>query len=1286
MSDVRAELHLRPGLRLATRRPGPHRRSWIIRPDDLVVLDVATVNLRVVPGEGDDDATLVRDGPGTAYLILTLPPQHLTEVAYFTTVEGYPVEKPGDDKPEAKDPDTSTGDEDLDDPPIDARLAGWSTLSFIVRDEHLPITWTLEGLFAKIPELELSVAPNALPPRPPQRRLDPSFEIAVQGAAFGGLGLIESLLGAAGGTGAPATGPAEANGSLSSVSRVVAASGGEPAERAAAVLGARRASLRGLARDRRTARTIGHVLGLSEVTGSATSAFLEPELIGGVEIAPLLARPSPRPPTERETGIELPHRLILSPNRHGRWFQRETAGTSVETGHTELWHTRLGVLRPDGRFVDGADPLRTLRAIWTTQLPPPTTPDPGDDVTVPKHSDTDPFRTSLDRFDRHNVVHLTSNFQLREWNNAKRFFEPSPLDVELLALSSLGGWLDSRGVWDDQPLGLSVEEWRHRATLGRDHYVRVVYAGRLFPLGHRASLVKISERRFEEAKPGHPAYLRQRMFLIVREPVRTYRGSGLVYDGPEPARENERWDLKIPFAAARIMTVVSPLLDQPKSGEVAPGLLQSAFWPYVGGEPFRFHVIATDVAGQPVELQMPLIFVGQEEGDRQVTDPSDPLTSIVPTSVRTEYESRTWPQGPQAGQLLSKVPLGGQKVAFAPSAEPDDTSFAVDSLTFGGEVPAKATYNKLNRRQPRYVPVVRATALSIPAIQQLAQTDQPAELVYHAAYLEHGFGPGNAGEVFLAAPKTAAKLGIAFSARADRSGGFVAPDMALSGLSRITGPVSGAVDLATAGSFDPTAWFGAITDARLFGALKLSDILDVTPFSALDALPRFVGDSLDQVGRVVADLERLERLLATAGSIPAAADVSTQLAELVDPDTGALAKLVKDPTTLPDAIDRLTTLANDLAGLPAALEAAGLGSGLRAVVGEAAESLTKTIPGALGLLGAFAGGDLLPESFAARFDWRPVLRPTSIFKPNGLRNLILSVEAVGDEMVVTCSLDDFVLDLEVLILAFERVQFRARAGRKPEIDVAFTGFTFAGPLSFIEVLRELIPFDGFSDPPEVDVTPEGITAGFSTSLPNIAVGVFSLENLSLAAGFSVPFVGPPMTTWFRFCERENPARLTVSLFGGGFFFGITVDASGLQVVEGAFEFGAAISVNFGVASGSVSAMAGLYFKIEGSAITLAGYFRLRGEVEALGIVSVSIELYLEMRYEDGGGKSGKCVGTATISIEIEVALFSATIKITATKKFAGSGEGGDPTLAETLNITPAVTSTDWDEYWGAFAA
>lgn len=1254
---------------------GPDRRHWIIRPDDLVVLDLALENLKIVPGADGKPARLERSGPGTAYLLVTLPPQHLIEVAYFTTDENYPVSKPDQNKPGEGDPDAGTtkkDDEELGTPPIDARLAGWSTLAFIVRDENLPIDWTLEAVLKKIPELELNVAANALPPRDPPLWFDTLLVGMLQPAELAGIGVLDAAAGIVG-----------ASARVSEVLSVVASEApagsrfriGSPG--AARGLGPR--SIRGPARDLRAIRTVGHVLGLSDATGSDTSVTFD-QLAGNLaEVGPIvaLARPEPRAPGDRETSLELPWRIILSPNRHGAWFHTETAATSEATGHTELWHTRLGVRREDGTLVDGPDPLRTVRAIWTTQKPPPSTPAPGAPVVNAPHDNDDPFRASLDPFDRVQVVHLSSNFQLRQWDNKDRYFEPSALDVDLLALTSLGGWLDSRGVWDDQPLGLSIEEWRHRATLGRDHYVRVVYAGRLFPLGHRASLVKITERRFEEGEDGHPAYLRQRMFLIVREPVRTYRQSGLTYQGTDSNRKDEQWDLMLPFTAARITTKVSPLLDPPETGEVQTGMKQGAFWPWVGGKPFRFHIVATDMAGAPVEMEMPLIFVGQEQGDLSYE------AGIVPTAVATQYATAIWPD---TGELLATVPLGGQKVAFATSATPDDTAFAVQSITFGGEVPIATKYNAMNARQPRYVPVVRRSQLDVPALQQIAQTDQPATLAYDRAYLLHGFGSGNPGEVFLAADTTAPKLGVAFSSRSSRSGGLVAPDMSLSGLSRITGPLSGSTALAATGTFDPKEWFGAITEARLFGALKLSDIIDVSPFSHLDELPKFVGDSLDQVQRVVADMERL-RLLLEPENVPAASTVELFLDQLVHPSTGAISALLSGTGDLNDVDDKLLALTAALDKLEDDLPAANLADGPKAVLIEAVHSLFTTLPAIdLGLLGRFAKGDVLPERFAARFDWRPVLKPTSVFKPTGTRNLILSVEASGESLTVTCSLDHFTLDLAVLILDFERVQFRSRAGRKPEIDVKFTGFEFAGPLSFIETLRDLVPFDGFSDPPDIRVTPEGISAGFSTGLPNIAVGVFSLENLSLAAGFTVPFVGPPMSTWFRFCERENPSRLTVSLFGGGFFFGITVDASGLQVVEGAIEFGAAISVNFGVASGSVSAMAGLYFKIEGSAVTLAGYFRLRGEVEALGIISVCIELYLEMRYEDGGGKSGKCVGTATISVEIEVALFSTTIKITATKKFAGSGSGSDPTLAETLNLTPAMTSTDWNEYCEAFAA
>ncbi len=686
-------------------------------------------------------------------------------------------------------------------------------------------------------------------------------------------------------------------------------------------------------------------------------------------------------------------------------------------------------------------------------------------------------------------------------------------------------------------------------------------------------------------------------------------------------------------------------------------------------------------------MAMPLIFVGKEITDAKYEEsiiPADPALSKE--RVQSEYETALWPG---TSTKRATVPLLGQKIAFAESADADDTAFAVQTLTFGAEVPAEPKYKALGPKRPRFFPVVRKAEIDVPSLQRLAGTSDAAGVVYPHNYLLHAFAAGggaNAGQVFLEADPDATKLEVPFSSQGDRSGGLVTPDLQLSALSRVTGPVSGDPKLAAEGSFDPGAWFGALGGAKLFGVLSLADILHDVGFDELDKLPQLTGQALNQVEQMVSRLERLRRLV-NAKPVPQTGALSSLLTELLDETTGSIPALLKSGSVAAVAA-QLAAVDTELSAAVATLPGSDLPPGPRAVIVQSAAVVQQSIGAVLAqadLLDSFAAGDVLPQALNARFDWRPQVKAFGPFKPNGDRNLLLSVEGadaqggLDETFTSTCSLDDFVLDLEVLILDFERVQLQAVAGRKMDVDVRFRSFEFAGPLAFVETLRELIPFEGFSDPPEVQVTPEGITAGFTMGLPNLSVGVFSLENLLLGAGFDVPFVGKPLSTWFSFCTRENPSRLTVSLFGGGFYLGLTVDAEGLQVFEGAIEFGAACSVDFGVASGSVSAMAGLYFKIEGPDFTLAGFFRLRGEVEALGIVSVSIELYLEMRYES----SGKCVGTATLSIEIDVTLFSTTIEISCSKKFAGSGK--DPTLAELLDVQPDATSEHWNAYCEAFA-
>jgi hypothetical protein len=416
-------------------------------------------------------------------------PQHRRR-SRTTTVEEVPYEKG-----HADDPD-ETGIETPDPAPIRAVVSGWSRLVFRVPDDRLPIAWSLESLLEAMRSLELSVPANALPPAP--KRL-------------GNFGLVGSILETA---------------TLGKFVAATAATAGgtQPGGTGRAVPALRPgAGVIAASRARRQLRVGARALGITESTGSSTIGLhaVLVDSIAEAGVKPFLLRPEPRPPSRTQTALEIPHELFLSPDRRGAWLHASAPVTAAQTGHTELWHTRLGVrgTGDSSAVAEGPRDVRTVRAVWTTAGFAPTTPPFGQTVQKPGHANL-PYRMSLDSFDRHSVVHLSSNFRLQDPDHPRRYYEPEPIDVKLLALSSLGAWLDSRGAWDVLPLGLSVEEWRHRATLGRDHYVRVVYRGRMCPWGHRASVVKVTERQFHPQNPGNPAYLRQRMFLVVRERAR----------------------------------------------------------------------------------------------------------------------------------------------------------------------------------------------------------------------------------------------------------------------------------------------------------------------------------------------------------------------------------------------------------------------------------------------------------------------------------------------------------------------------------------------------------------------------------------------------------------------------------------------------------------------------------------------------------------------------------------------------------------------------------------------
>lgn len=1378
-------------------RPG----EAVVRPEDMLTLRIELHNLTIQPGS---PPRLKKTGRGAAYLTLHFPPQAITEQTFFETkpkgTSNPPPPVPG--TPEKPEPSVG-GSETLTGPPVRARISGESRLVFVVPNDFAA-DYTLAGVLDAVERLSLSVPPAARPP---------------------GAGLFILPIG---------------NIFAADLSRLSAS---QRAALSSYALRTLRIAL--LQTDMPTVhmrQAIGGP-GLRPVRRAPGDGFTRI----GVNLGPVVRRPArswrPALPGRRQTAIELPWRLIISPHGAEGWRHAKHPVTSTATRHTELWHSRLVAPRRDGSIIEPPRPdnQRTVRAVWALT---------GEGSTQAMQSDfpaslplphTIPFRMPLDDFDRFQIAHLSSNFS--NWR-----YRPAAVGVDLLMLSALGGWLDARGAWDP-PAGFSVEEWVHRAAMARDHYVRVVYKGFLFPFGHRVALVKVSERKFHngargagnqptiEYRQGNTAYLRQRLFIVIRERERRYIDPTLTVKSGKVYLHRQ-----FPFTRIRILTTVTPNLDRPDAGDseiVVQGESkgQTMFWPYVNGQPFAFQCAATDLDGRSVTFELPMIFM-----DNTLVNPGPLNTAPNYGTAETHAMAAGTEWNTTKRQALRTAGFKQQRVALAQSVKAGDTTVQADEISFDAEIEAGNTQLRgysLSLSRPIFYPKVTEAQVRIAALAQLTGSAKNNTIQWNGFYLEKGFAASNRGQVFVDVVPQTDMAQLDFSTQGDRSGGFVQPNLKPSAISRLSGPVAGTVGDFISGTFTGADAFPAsISDLPLpllFGCIPLGEVIEAVANLAdtPERIPKFASEAGTQVEEFIGSMAQLfgmvSRLSDQSGRIAegAVAVAKNTLQDLIDQTQAYAASLVadlqSDITALVSALNGLlgqvqlikdTTIdiASGLPGLAAGLasvQAAAatlqstanaqvngvfLPSGLRQSVLQVAAQL-QTFTGDLAALGTLLNqgkalytaldavvgqpdqlGDLLStpaqlearlkaiqaaltplratladfrllagaprqavlkaidalvqildsiqdltkilemltgDELTVRFDWNPTIanwalpgvdpNQSPLFRANDKKGFLVAVEAKvkkngqsTPKIGVVCSLKHFDLVLiapaSFIELNFEKVEFRVDSGAKMDVDVLLTDIKFVGPLSFVETLRDLIPLDGFSDPPFLDITPQGIDAGFSLALPNISVGVFNLANLSLGAGFTVPFIGQPVAVRFNFCTREQPFNLTVSLFGGGGFFGITIDPHGVQILEAALEFGASISINFGVASGGVHVMAGIYFRMEMDACSLTGYFRLGGHVSVLGLISASIELYLELRYEF---ESGKCVGKAQLTIEVEVFLFSVSVTITCERKFAGSN--GDPTFRELVGFQPEMpledelngidNSTDypWREYCEAFA-
>jgi hypothetical protein len=1093
----------------------------VVRPQDFLALQFQFLNL-TLRAETGQPARLVRTKPGEpAHIVAHFPPQNIGEQAF---IEASPEFLQGNQQ------------EALAPPPVKSLLADRSRLVFQLPDDASELPFTLAALL-EWSSYEPSVAPTALPPPAPP----PQYQVIQRDGSM----LLR-----------PATiAPAQPGGETRPITPQLRRQPA-PTEEPPQVLRRVQPAARSAA-PAATARRGGVVAARPASEG----LIVRPEFV-----APVRLRPNVAAPTVSQTAIEAPYHLILSPNKLGAWLHSPDPVTHKD--RTELWHTRLGVRSANGRIFesryeydledgvlrciaihpasDTFDHYRTLRAIWSPDYDPkilPTVPDP-----------PPPFRMSLNLRDRAELVWLTANFSLQDADSRV-------IQANRLMLTSLGAWLDVR-YGAELPLGgpgLSIEQWIHRATMGRDQYVRIVKKGYLFPFGHRASLIRVTERKFEPSGGSNIAYLRQRYFIIVREPEKVYPAFGQ----PDDAR-------MMPLRRVRITTLVTPTLNPPGASKVTElnGSAEAGFWPRVGNQDFEFHLVADDWDGQRSEFTAPLIFVGVE--NLQGTTDKIAFNTAAAQTILGHYQK-------DGNKGRRQRAMYGQKVAFAESSAgaPGDTTMEAVSITFDADlVAASANDSTLERaNQPRFYPTIYQADVRIPATVQIAGSQAFSTVEIDPVYVSKGWdAAANKGEVFL---KLVAAQALDFSA--DKSGGIATPNLSIQGLSRRFGPLGGNIGQFAGGTFDPADFFsGAVS--KLFGAVNLADII-AGGFGDGKGIPRLV-------------------------STP------------VYPGNDKLAP--------PTAVD--TTL-----------------------------------------------------------DWQPSVKAFGPFKPRGGAefhiNAALHTELAGGKSTYTVHglLTQFAIDmLGFIILHFDKFEFTAASGQKMDVKPDISEVEFGGPLAFINELKDYLNFGGDSGGLSLDIAPTSITAGLNVPIPNVAVGVLTIQNIAFGASLHIPFLGDPIRLRFDFCKRENPFILTVSMFAGGGFFGIALGLDGVEVLEASLEFGASIAIDIGVASGGVHVMAGIYYKWEddpsGGSAQLTGYVRLGGSLSVLGIITLSCEFYMGLTYATQGNKVW---GEATLTVKIEILFFSKSVSMTCRREFA------DPDRATFKSLMPS--SDVWAAYCDAFA-
>ncbi len=237
-------------------------------------------------------------------------------------------------------------------------------------------------------------------------------------------------------------------------------------------------------------------------------------------------------------------------------------------------------------------------------------------------------------------------------------------------------------------------------------------------------------------------------------------------------------------------------------------------------------------------------------------------------------------------------------------------------------------------------------------------------------------------------------------------------------------------------------------------------------------------------------------------------------------------------------------------------------------------------------------------------------------------------------------------DEPFIILVIDKLTFTSHNGSKPDCRLALKSVEFGDQMQFVQRLAALLnPSNG----PFIELADTSIRAGFRFAISAITMGAFNLMQLAIEVAVALPFDGTPVRCEFGLSDQQHPFLISSGIFGGGGFLQLQLGLDGVQLLQGALEFGVCAAINIGPLQGSGFVVAGIYFRVAKNTSEVCGFVHAHGHMDIFGIISMDVDLYVGVCYLNGSVQ-----GTATFSVSVSIAFFSETFTMQAQYTFVGS--------------------------------